>query len=56
MNDDIAKLEKELDKLREENKKAMVANNNLNMTNYLAKSKDYLNPNNLTPIFLKEFH
>ena len=37
MNDDIAKLEKELDKLREENKKAMIANNNLNMTDEIKK-------------------
>ena len=37
MNVDITKLEKELDKLREENKKAMIANNNLNMTDEIKK-------------------
>ena len=37
LNDDIFKLEKELDKLREENKNAMNANNNLNMTEEIKK-------------------
>ena len=37
LNDDIFKLEKELDKLREENKNAMNANNSLNMTEEIKK-------------------
>ena len=37
LTDDIAKLEKELDKLKEENKNAMNANNNLNMTEEIKK-------------------
>ena len=37
LNEDILKLEKELDKLREENKNAINANNNLNMTDEIKK-------------------
>ena len=37
LNEDILKLEKELDKLREDNKNAINANNNLNMTDEIKK-------------------